>query len=414
LPADVDPGLRLLQLVARLLLEYNTRSEVIARRVGTVAAHVGAAVSVMVAYRSVTLVTADGRSVHFIAPELRVNVAVSLATQQVIEAVCANRLPVEEAIARLERITQLPPPHPRWLIAGLFGAGASAIAWLLHGDPGAILVTGAAAAIGYIARQVLAHRDGMLFALPFTAAFIGTVLGGMIIQLGWTGTPGVALVVPALMVVPGPHLLTGVEDILDNHITAGMARLGLATSLLAAAALGAVLGTSLTAGTTFTASTSTTPVLLFGDMALAAVAALGFGAAYNAPWRVLGVSIVCSMVGHGIRFVAIEQGFGVAVATLLSCLAIGVIAAVTADRMRCPFSAVAFAAAVPMMPGVFIYQSIAGAIRLSMTSTAADPAVAATTLALSFEAAMTVAGMAIGLLVGARVARGAAARLGWT
>jgi uncharacterized membrane protein YjjB (DUF3815 family) len=112
--------------------------------------------------------------------------------------------------------------------------------------------------------------------------------------------------------------------------------------------------------------------------------------------------------------VAIEQGFGVAVATLLSCLAIGVIAAVTADRMRCPFSAVAFAAAVPMMPGVFIYQSIAGAIRLSMTSTAADPAVAATTLALSFEAAMTVAGMAIGLLVGARVARGAAARLGWT
>jgi uncharacterized membrane protein YjjB (DUF3815 family) len=206
------------------------------------------------------------------------------------------------------------------------------------------------------------------------------------------------------MVVPGPHLLTGVEDILDNHITAGMARLGLATSLLAAAALGAVLGTSLTAGTTFTASTSTTPVLLFGDMALAAVAALGFGAAYNAPWRVLGVSIVCSMVGHGIRFVAIEQGFGVAVATLLSCLAIGVIAAVTADRMRCPFSAVAFAAAVPMMPGVFIYQSIAGAIRLSAAATAVDPMLASTTLALSFKSVFVIGAIAIGLLIGARLA----------
>jgi uncharacterized membrane protein YjjB (DUF3815 family) len=296
----------------------------------------------------------------------------------------------------------------------LFGAGASAIAWLLHGDPAAILVSGAAAAIGYLARQVLARREGMLFALPFTAVFIGTVLGGIVIQLGWTGTPGVALVVPALMVVPGPHLLTGVEDILDNHITAGMARLGLATSLLAAAALGAVLGTSLTAGASFTPSTTATPLLLFGDMALAAVAALGFGAAYHAPWRVLWVSIVCGMVGHGIRFVALEQGFGLAVATLFSCLAIGVIAAVAADRMRYPFSAVAFAAAVPMMPGVFIYQSIAGAIRLSMTSTAADPMVAATTLALSFEAAVTVGGMAIGLLVGARVARGVAARLEWT
>ena len=38
----------------------------------------------------------------------------------------------------------------------------------------------------------------------------------------------------------------------------------------------------------------------------------------------------------------------------------GLIANLAADRLHLPFSAVAFAGAVPMMPGVFIYQSIAG------------------------------------------------------
>jgi uncharacterized membrane protein YjjB (DUF3815 family) len=95
---------------------------------------------------------------------------------------------------------------------------------------------------------------------------------------------------------------------------------------------------------------------------------------------------------------------GVEVATLLACLAIGLIANTAADRLHLPFSAVAFAGAVPMMPGVFIYQSIAGAMRLSAGGTAADPALAAATLALSFKSVFVVGAIALGLLIGARVA----------
>jgi uncharacterized membrane protein YjjB (DUF3815 family) len=94
----------------------------------------------------------------------------------------------------------------------------------------------------------------------------------------------------------------------------------------------------------------------------------------------------------------------VEIATLFACLAIGLIANVTADRLHLPFSAVAFAGAVPMMPGVFIYQSIAGAIRLSAADTLADPALASITVALSFKSAFVVGAIAIGLLIGARLA----------
>jgi uncharacterized membrane protein YjjB (DUF3815 family) len=57
-----------------------------------------------------------------------------------------------------------------------------------------------------------------------------------------------------------------------------------------------------------------------------------------------------------------------------------------------------------MMPGVFIYQSIAGAMRLSAAGTAADPTLAAATVALSFKSVFVVGAMAIGLLIGARLA----------
>jgi uncharacterized membrane protein YjjB (DUF3815 family) len=56
-----------------------------------------------------------------------------------------------------------------------------------------------------------------------------------------------------------------------------------------------------------------------------------------------------------------------------------------------------------MMPGVFIYQSIAGAIRLSAADTAVDPTLASATLAGSFKSMFVVGAIALGLLIGARL-----------
>jgi uncharacterized membrane protein YjjB (DUF3815 family) len=121
------------------------------------------------------------------------------------------------------------------------------------------------------------------------------------------------------------------------------------------------------------------------------------------PRRLRTVRIKFGVVGHGLRFVSLDH-LSVEISTLFACLAIGLIAEVAADRLHLPFSAVAFAGAVPMMPGVFIYQSIAGAMRLSAAGTAADPAVAAATLALSFKSVFVVGAIAVGLLIGARLA----------
>jgi uncharacterized membrane protein YjjP (DUF1212 family) len=403
--APTEAVLRFIHLSARVLLEYNVRSKSIERRIERIARHLGVNVQAVVGYREVTLAMTDGRSLHVRAPELRINVAVSAGALHVIDQLCLNRLGLDEATKQLETLERLAPRHGRWMVAILFGLAASAIAWLLRADAGAIVVSGVSSALGLIARQELARRSVILFAHPFVAGLIGAALGSLAVRQGWTETPGLSLIVPALMLVPGPHLINGVYDVLENHVQPGVCRLGLATGILIATALGVVLGGWLILGpaTLSTSPSEAIQLTLALDATLAGVAACGFGALYNAPWRVLWVSILCGVVGHGLRYLCLDY-MGVEVATLLACLAIGLIANTAADRLHLPFSAVAFAGAVPMMPGVFIYQSIAGAMRLSAGGTAADPALAAATLALSFKSVFVVGAIALGLLIGARVA----------
>ena len=150
-----EAALRFLQLSARLLLEYNVRSKSLERAIDRIARHVGVNVQTVVGYREVTLALADGRGLHARAPELRINVAVSAGALNVIDELCLDRIGLDEATKRLETLERLAPRHGRWVVAALFGLAASAIAWLLRADWGAIVVSGLSSAVGLIARQEL-------------------------------------------------------------------------------------------------------------------------------------------------------------------------------------------------------------------------------------------------------------------
>ncbi|GAA5178454.1 hypothetical protein GCM10025771_17620 [Niveibacterium umoris] len=404
--AEPDAAMNFLHRTARLLLEYNMRSELLHRKLVRAARHLGVDVLVFVTYRGVTLFSPGGHQYHAQAPELRINVAVSAAVNGIVDAVCEDRMSLSDAIAELDSIEQRSKRHNRWLLAAIFGIAAAALARLLQADWGAVVVSGVSSGLGLLARQELAKRHVVLFAMPFTAALIGSVMGGLVIRAGWTATPGFCLMVPALMLVPGPHLINGLYDMLENHMQTGISRLGLAIGILVAAALGVFLGGWITLGMTTVAATPSADahLTLLTDILLAGLAACGFGAFYNEPWRVLWISVLCGMVGHGIRFLAMQNGVSQEIATLAACLAIGAMANVAVDRLRVPFAAVAFAGAVPMMPGVFIYQGIAGAMQVAREGAHADPALLAGTFACFFKACFVVGAMGLGLLLGARMA----------
>ncbi len=400
-----DSSLRLLRLTARLLLEYSARTGTIRRQIGRLAKHLDVDVSVSVGYREVILFGGERWTSHVQVPELRLNAAVNLGTMSVIDDCCADRLGVEEAIRRLEQINLAAPEYGRWLLAFVFGLGASALAWILRADWGAIVVSGVASALGLLARKELGKRHAVFFILPFSAALIGALLGGIAIRAGWTATPGICLIVPALMLVPGPHLIHAIQEMLENQMQAAVARLGLAVTILVAAALGVLVGVRVTMGAMGPVVTpsATMQLTLPLDMLLAGIAACAFAVFYNTPWRVLWITILCGMGGHGIRYMSMGQGLSQVAATFLACLFIGLAAMIAANRFRLPFATVAFAAAVSMMPGLFIYESFAGALRVSAVGSGADPALVAASLALFMKAGFIVGSMAIGLLLGAWV-----------
>ncbi|GAB2881934.1 hypothetical protein GCM10027046_07850 [Uliginosibacterium flavum] len=395
--------LRFIQRVARLLLQYNMRTASLRERLEEIGHALWLPLQVQVGYRTVTVYTPDGLHVHAQAPEFRINIAVSAEVNRTIDKVCARQMLLPEAIKLLDEVEQSAGRHSRWTLSLMFGLAAGALAWLLAADWGGMAVISASSALGMLVRQEMHKHHPVLFALPFVAALIGSLMGGVVILLGWTQTPGICLIVPALMLVPGPHLINGLYDMLENNMQTGIPRLGLSAGILVAAAMGIFLGGWLTLGmTTVPPSTvAAQPISLWLDIVLAGVAACGFGAFYNAPWRVLWTSIACGMVGHGIRYLCLANGMPLEIATLFACVAIGFMAIRWVSSMRIPFAAVAFAGAVPMMPGVLMFRSIGGAMDIALAGAGAPLVLVAGTLANIFKSAFVVGSMGMGLLAGA-------------
>jgi uncharacterized membrane protein YjjB (DUF3815 family) len=238
-----------------------------------------------------------------------------------------------------------------------------------------------------------------------TAAFVGAVLGGLAIRLGWTRSPELVLIVPALMLVPGPHLINGLLDLIDNHLPMSLSRLGLAAGILLASALGIVLGVELTLpAPCFPGQAAGADHLnLVSDMALAGVVACGFAVFYNTAWRQLWMAMVGGMAGHGLRFLTLKAGCRLEAATFLGGLGVGAVSAWMARSIKAPVAVIAFAGAVTMIPGLSLYRALGGALELARPAERTDLEAVARTLGNAFQGCLVVSGLALGLILGARV-----------
>jgi uncharacterized membrane protein YjjB (DUF3815 family) len=265
-------------------------------------------------------------------------------------------------------------------------------------------VAGLAAGLGLLARQELARRHFSLLALPLTAALLGSALGGLAVRLGWTRTPELALVVPALMVVPGPHLLNGLLDLIDNHLPMSLFRLWLAAGVLLASALGIVLGVKLTVPSPLFAEQGAAALRpnLASDVALAGVVTCGFAVFYNTPWRHLWMAAAGGMAGHGLRFLALGAEFRLEVATFLGGLTVGAISAWMARSSKTPVAVIAFAGAVTMIPGLSLYRALGGALHLARQGAGADPVTVVATLGNTGQGCLVVGALGLGLVLGMR------------
>jgi uncharacterized membrane protein YjjP (DUF1212 family) len=322
-------------------------------------------------------------------------VAAAIST---IENVEAGRLAPDSAVPAINAIAKA-PLHPTWLFALAAAAGAVALA-VVYGiehlaAAGLILVSAAA---GAVVRRALARRTANVFVQPLCAALLAGIIGGLAVRCDLSSSLRLVAVCPCMVLVPGPHLLNGVLDLVNGRIHLGAARLLYALLVVVAISAGLLFGLAIM-GVSLPVDPTGRPVPLWQDVLAAGVAVFAFSVFFSMPLRMLAWPLAIGMLAHALRWAAVSVlGMGVATGALAACFVGGAILTPVSLRRHMPFAAIGFASVVSLMPGTYIFRMASGLVQIA-GALPTTPALLSEIVANGVTALMIILAMSVGLIL---------------
>jgi len=188
----------------------------------------------------------DGRFISAVeADPSGVDMERVVSTLRTVEELCDGRVAPANAIEAINEVAKEAPVRA-WLFALAAGVGAVALAVLFgvqHLHAAALIFVSAAA--GAVLRRTLARYSSNIFLQPFGAALVAGVIGALAVRYNLSSALRLVAVCPCMVLVPGPHFLNGMLDLIRGRINLGASRLIYAVLVVVAISTGLLLGLAL-------------------------------------------------------------------------------------------------------------------------------------------------------------------------
>lgn len=130
-------------------------------------------------------------------------------------------------------------------------------------------------------------------------------------------------------------------------------------------------------------------------------AAVGFGILFNAPVRALLFVGIAGFVTGLLKFTALHPMFGVGIvgSSFIAALVSASAAVFMATRQKLPPSIVAIPAVIPLIPGIFAYKTMLGAIKLTTIISDDYATILSTTIHTGLKTLFIVLGISLGVAI---------------
>jgi uncharacterized membrane protein YjjP (DUF1212 family) len=397
--AQVEQVAHVALLAGRLMLANGADTGTVTDGVERLAAAFGCEPHLLVSYESLLLTVVSGAQsrtrIGHRVPAMNVGLTALEALGRLVEDAEAGRLGLADAAAALAAVEHRPAAYPRWAVAVALGLTAGSLSRLFGGDWPCFFVAWLAGAVGTWLRQEMGRRGANPIAIPFATACLSGLIGGAAVRLGISATPALCLIAPGMIIVPGVPLINGVQDMIRNHVTLGISRLGFGALVTIAIACG-LFAATLATGAAIPVVEAARSVPVPEDAVFSALAAVGFAMLFNVPPRVAWACVVCGVASHTTRTLCVQLGLDIVGGTLVGALLAGFLAQGFARYFQAPSVAFAFPGTVAMVPGAYAFRAVIGAVQIAHGPAA--PELAEATLTLSTQVVLMVGAIAIGVV----------------